>query len=76
MPRLVAGNQYAYVKSRGIADATLLVQELVHSMNQRKESNAVFAWKIDISKAYDSLEWNFIQEVMKRRNFSEKMWIY
>ena len=33
-----------------------------------------FNWKVDFTKAYDSLEWDFLWSSMKRRGFSKK-WI-
>ncbi|KAM1809552.1 hypothetical protein ACFX12_026443 [Malus domestica] len=36
--------------------------------------NGVMALKLDISKAYDRLEWNFLESIMKCMGFSEE-WI-
>lgn len=36
--------------------------------------NGVMALKLDISKAYDHLEWKFLEHVMRKMGFA-KVWI-
>ncbi|XP_042969072.1 uncharacterized protein LOC122301754 [Carya illinoinensis] len=61
-----------------VCDAALSVlnaYELIHSMKSRKKGReGSMAIKLDMSKAYDRIEWGFLEAVMKRIGFSEK-WI-
>ena len=56
---LISPNQTAFVKGRVILENILLAQELVKGYHKNK-GKARCAIKIDLKKAYDSVEWNFI----------------
>ncbi|KAF5442887.1 hypothetical protein F2P56_035499 [Juglans regia] len=68
--------QSAFVPGRMISDNTIVAYELMHSMQNRrkKHKEAFMALKLDMSKAYDRLEWSFIQQVLQRMGFA-KEWI-
>lgn len=53
----------------------LTAYEILHSFkNRRKGKNGSFALKLDMSKAYDRVEWDFIVGMMKNMGFAEK-WV-
>jgi hypothetical protein len=56
---LISPNQTAFVKGRVISENILLAQELVKGYHKNK-GKARCAIKVDLKKAYDSVEWNFI----------------
>jgi hypothetical protein len=56
---LISFNQTAFVKGRIISENILLAQELVKGYHKNK-GKARCAIKVDLKKAYDSVEWNFI----------------
>ncbi|XP_038991407.1 uncharacterized protein LOC120114637 [Hibiscus syriacus] len=64
MPDLVTLNQTAFVKGRSITDNTLLAQELVRGYS-RKNLSPRCSLKIDLHKAFDSLNCNFISAILK-----------
>lgn len=72
MPRMISPNQRAFVNGRWIADNTVLAHELVHKIRKSKGNNGLMIAKIDLSKAYDPLEWAFIDKLLKCWGFSEK----
>ncbi|KAL0324573.1 UNVERIFIED_CONTAM: hypothetical protein Scaly_2424400 [Sesamum calycinum] len=60
--------QNAFVPGRNISDNILLAQELLAGYNQvRLPSRCTL--KVDIQKAYDSVEWDFLLEVLRLFNF-------
>nr|XP_025679104.1 uncharacterized protein LOC112779059 [Arachis hypogaea] len=72
---IISPVQSAFVKGRLIQDNIVIVQEAFHKLNQKEnhESNDI-AIKLDMNKAYDRLEWNFLQRVMEKFGFS-KDWV-
>ncbi|KAL0298154.1 UNVERIFIED_CONTAM: hypothetical protein Scaly_3071900 [Sesamum calycinum] len=57
---------------RSIADNILLAQELLAGYNQRRLPPRCTI-KVDIQKAYDSVEWDFLLEVLRLFNFPPRL---
>ena len=75
LPRVISPTQNAFVPSRLITDNVLVVYELLHTMHSRKKGKkGSLALKLDISKAYDRVEWPFLKGIMTRLGFLE-VWI-
>lgn len=71
----ISKNQAAFVPGRQILDNVIISHEYLHFLkNKRQWKEGFLAMKLDMSKAYDRVEWNFLEEVMKRLGFCEK-WI-
>ncbi|KAK2658152.1 hypothetical protein Ddye_004685 [Dipteronia dyeriana] len=64
MPNLISPNQIAFVPRRQIQDNIVVAQEVLHKFKTIKGKKGFFSWKIDLSKAYDRLQWNFIRDVI------------
>lgn len=64
LPNLISPNQVSFVPGRHITDNILIAQELMHKFKLSKGKKGFMAWKIDLSKAYDRLNWNFIEHVL------------
>ncbi|KAA3477680.1 reverse transcriptase [Gossypium australe] len=61
----------AFVPGRMIHDNIFITHELLHyHQNTRYNFNKGCVVKLDMSKAYDLVEWSFIEEVMRRMGFA------
>ena len=72
---VISENQAAFIPGRMISDNIIMAHEVFHSLKVRKrQATSYMAVKTDITKAYDRLEWCFLEETMKRMGFHPK-WI-
>ncbi|XP_062013785.1 uncharacterized protein LOC133730151 [Rosa rugosa] len=72
---IISPQQSAFVPNRLISDNTLVASELAHYMHRLRRGHEGFlALKLDISKAYDRLEWGFLQRIMLKMGFAEE-WV-
>lgn len=55
-----------------ITSNVLIAHELLHSFQIMNLTQPYMAFKLDISKAFDKVEWRYIEAVMKRLGFSER----
>lgn len=74
---IISPNQTAFLPNRNITDNILLTHELLKGYN-RKHISPRGMMKLDIKKAFDSIEWLSIVAVMTRMGFPETFmaWIY
>lgn len=67
--------QTAFIKDRYIVDGAVMLHEVVHELRTKKKKGVIL--KIDFEKAYDSVRWDFIEEILIRKGFESKLrgWI-
>lgn len=70
LPSLVATNHSAFIKGRNIQDRFLFVQQMVKSLHRKKEDHILL--KLDISKAFDSVSWSFLLEILQHVGFGHR----
>jgi hypothetical protein len=70
--RIVAQEQSAFIRGRHILESVVIAHEVVHNMHKSKETGVVI--KLDYEKAYDTVNLDFLFEILRTRGFSEK-WI-
>ena len=55
------------MEGRQILDASLIANEVIDSMLKKKENGVLC--KLDIEKAYDKINWNFLTAVLDKMGF-------
>ena len=68
MPTLVSNTQAAFVKGRKIGDHVLLAQALVKDYHISRGAPRI-AFKLDISKAFDTLSWDYLFALLLLQGF-------
>ena len=75
LPKLVLESQSAFMSDRLILDNILIAFETLHHLkNKRKGKAGLMAIKLDMSKAYDRMEWIFLEKLMEKLGFANR-WI-
>ncbi|KAL8096954.1 hypothetical protein AgCh_030148 [Apium graveolens] len=70
LPILISDKQSAFVEGRLLTGNALVAFELNHYIKRKRQRGIrVVGFKIDIAKAYDKLEWPFLEAMM------EKIWV-
>ena len=73
--KLINANQSAFIEGRLISDNILVAHECMHFLKNKRLSNAFdLAVELNMSKAYDRVEWDFVWFIMKKLGFCDK-WI-
>ena len=67
---LISDSPNAFVKGRQILDFVLIASECIDSRMKMEVLGVIC--KLDIEKAYDQVNWNFLMYLLKRCGFSEK----
>jgi hypothetical protein len=61
------------VEGQSIIDNALFAMEVIHALKRKtKGMKGELALMIDISKAYDKVDWGFLNDVLFRKGFSNK----
>lgn len=72
LPSTIVVNQAAFIKGRQITDPILIANEIVDFWRCTKKQGVIF--KLDIEKAFDKINWDFLLSILALKGFSDK-WI-
>ncbi|XP_026432710.1 uncharacterized protein LOC113330060 [Papaver somniferum] len=72
LPKLISHVQCAYIEGRQITDGTLIANELVDSRSKAEKPGVIC--KIDLEKAFDRINWSYLEFMLRKMGFSSK-WI-
>lgn len=72
---IISQNQSAFVPGRLITDNVLIAYEMTHFMQTKRGGGDGYATlKLDMSKAYNRVEWSFVEKIMRKLGFHDR-WI-
>lgn len=74
LPHIISPFQSAFVPGQLITDNILAANEMAHFIHNKWSGEGYMALKLDLSKAYDRMEWSFLRKVMERFGFAQS-WI-
>ncbi|GJR11897.1 RNA-directed DNA polymerase, eukaryota [Tanacetum coccineum] len=67
---LVSDCQSAFISKRHILDGPFILNEVIHWCKAKKKNSMIF--KVDFEKAFDSVRWDFLEDVMKNFGFGPR----
>jgi hypothetical protein len=70
LDEIVSPNQSAFIKKRFIQDNYMMVQQTVKFLHSQKQPRILL--KLDITKAFDSVSWAFLLEVLRKLDFGTR----
>ena len=75
LPQIISEHQSAFIKGQLITNNILAAFETLHYIKNHNSGNSGYmALKLDISKAYDRVEWSFLRAVMIKMGFNDR-WV-
>ncbi|XP_057775476.1 uncharacterized protein LOC130994451 [Salvia miltiorrhiza] len=67
---IISDCQSAFVEGRFILDGVISLNEIIDEVKKRKKRLTLF--KVDFAKAFDTVDWKFIDLMLEKMNFSQK----
>jgi hypothetical protein len=67
---LIPNTQSAFIKGRQLVDGVVVVNEVIDFAKKLKKECLIF--KVDFEKAYDSVDWGFLDYMLRRFGFGDK----
>jgi hypothetical protein len=71
LPQLVGPHQSAFVCGRCLHDNFMMVQGIARNLHSSKQPAILL--KLDITKAFDTVDWSFLLEVLRKMGFGDRL---
>lgn len=63
--KLVSKNQANFIPNRQASDNIVVVQEMIRSLKWRTRKKDAIVVKVDLEKAYDRIQWEFLEKAIE-----------
>ena len=64
LENIVGPLQSSFRPGHGTRDNAIIAQEIIHHMQESKKKTGDLLLKIDLEKAYDCIDWSFLQDML------------
>jgi hypothetical protein len=73
--KVISPTQAAFLPGRDIMEGVIILHEMIHKMYRKKQSGVIL--KLDFEKAYDKINWVFVQQTLRMKGFSStwRKWV-
>jgi hypothetical protein len=72
--KFISPFQTAFVPGRHIQDNSILAHEMLHTLKSKRGRGGFMVVNIDMEKAFNRMEWNFLLSISQKLGFQDK-WI-
>ena len=71
---IIAPTQSAFIPGRMITDNAIIAFECLHAIQHCNDRRGEFcAYKLDLAKAYDRVDWTYIEKAVEKLGFEREM---
>ena len=71
LDKIISPSQSTFIPDIWIAENQVIVQEMIHGFKTRKPKSGLMSIKLDLQKAYDRVNWEFIRTILLHLGFDE-----
>lgn len=64
LDNIIGPYQSSFLPGRGTSDNSIVLQEIVHFMRKSKRKKGYVAFKLDLEKAFDNVNWEFLRSCL------------
>jgi hypothetical protein len=68
---IIGPYQSSFLLGRGTTDNAIVLQEIIHFMRRSKKKEGYVAFKIDLEKAFDNVNWDFLRSCLQDFGFPD-----
>jgi hypothetical protein len=66
--KVVRKSQTVFMSGRNILEGVVILHETIHELHKKKKNGVIL--KLDFEKAYDKVNWSFVQRTLRMKGFS------
>ena len=66
--KIIKPTQTTFLPGRYIMEGVVILHETIHELHSKEQSGLIL--KIDFEKAYDKVNWSFLQQTLRMKGFS------